>query len=136
MLSLLRQPRTVGIMACAALLSATNWGVFLWAVTHEQATAASLGYFMLPLVNVVIGITIFRESVDAAQKIAIGFAAAKMMRRVIGAAHVEDLETIADAERRAAREKRVIALSRELLRRRFEISTIEDVIAAAREHQD
>ena len=67
---------------------------------------------------------------------ALGFAAAKMMRRVIGAAHVEDLESIADIERRAARERRVIALSRELLRRRSEISTMEGVIAAAREHQD
>ena len=66
---------------------------------------------------------------------AIGFAAAKMMRRVIGAAHVEDLQSIADAERRAAREKRVIALARELLRRRLDMTTMEDVIAAAREHQ-
>ena len=80
---LLRQPRTVAIMVCAALLSATNWGVFLWAVTNEQATQASLGYFMLPLVNVVIGISIFRESVDTAQKIAIGFAAAAIVLQLI-----------------------------------------------------
>ena len=66
---------------------------------------------------------------------AVGFAAAKMMRRVIGAAHVEDLESIADADRRAAREKQVIALSRELLRRRSELATMDDVIAAARRHR-
>ena len=82
-LALLGQPRTLAIMACAALLSATNWGVFLWAVTHEHATEASLGYFMLPLVNVVIGITVFRESVDAAQRIAIGFAAAAILVQII-----------------------------------------------------
>ena len=80
---LLRQPRTVGIMVCAASLSATNWGIFLWAVTNEHATEASLGYFMLPLVNVVIGVTIFRESVDTAQKIAITFAAAAILLQVI-----------------------------------------------------
>jgi chloramphenicol-sensitive protein RarD len=82
-LSLLRQPRTVGIMLCAATLSATNWGIFLWAVTNEQATEASLGYFMLPLVNVVIGLAIFRESVDTAQKIAIAFAAAAVVLQII-----------------------------------------------------
>ncbi len=82
-LSLLRRPRTVGIMLCAAALSATNWGVFLWAVTNEHATEASLGYFMLPLVNVVIGITVFRESVDAAQKVAIAFAAAAIILQII-----------------------------------------------------
>jgi chloramphenicol-sensitive protein RarD len=82
-LSLLRQPRTVAIMFCAALLSATNWGIFLWAVTHEHATEASLGYFMLPLLNVVLGITVFRESVDAAQKVAIGFAAAAILLQII-----------------------------------------------------
>lgn len=70
---------------------------------------------------------IFRDTV--------GFAAAKMMRRVIGAAHVEDLESITDSDRRASREKQVIALSRELLRRRADIATMEDVIAAARKHQ-
>ena len=70
---------------------------------------------------------IFRDTV--------GFAAAKMMRRVIGAAHVEDLESITHPDRRASREKQVIALSRELLRRRADIATIEDVMEAARKHQ-
>ena len=82
-LSLLRSPRTLGIMACAALLGATNWGVFLWAVTHEHATEASFGYILLPLFNVVIGLTIFRESIDTPQKIAIGFAVAAVSLQII-----------------------------------------------------
>ena len=82
-LSLLRQPRTVAIMLCATVLSATNWGIFLWAVTNERATEASMGYFMLPLVNVVIGITFFRETVDAAQLIAIAFAAVAVVLQII-----------------------------------------------------
>jgi len=65
----------------------------------------------------------------------VGFAAAKMMRRVIGAAHVEDLESIPDPDRRASREKQVIALSRDLLRRRADIASMDDVLEAAREHQ-
>jgi chloramphenicol-sensitive protein RarD len=74
-LVLFRQPRTVAIMALAAALSATNWGIFIWAVTHERAMEASLGYFLLPLVNVVIGLLLFKETIDGAQKIGVAFAA-------------------------------------------------------------
>ena len=63
----------------------------------------------------------------------IGFAAAKMMRRVIGAAHVEDLESIADPDRRAECEKRVLSLARSLILNRKELSGISDVIALTRE---
>ncbi len=78
-LALLRQPRTMAVMACAALFGACNWGLFMWAVTNERATEASLGYFLLPLVNVVIGLTLFRESIDGPQKIGVGFAAAALL---------------------------------------------------------
>ncbi|MEP1470305.1 MAG: EamA family transporter RarD [Halieaceae bacterium] len=79
---LLRQPKTMAIMAAAAFFSAANWGVFIWAVTHEQAMEASLGYFLLPLVNVVIGLTIFGERIDTAQKWGIGFAVAAVLVQV------------------------------------------------------
>jgi chloramphenicol-sensitive protein RarD len=81
--ALFKQPRIIGLMACAALIGAINQGVFLWAVTHERATEASLGYFLLPLVNVVIGLTLFRESIDNAQKLAIAFAVAAVSLQVV-----------------------------------------------------
>ena len=73
-LALLRQPRTLVIMAASAFFGAVNWLVFLWAISNGRATEASLGYFLLPLVNVVIGLTVFREKIDTAQKVGIGFA--------------------------------------------------------------
>jgi len=81
--ALLRQPRTMAVMACAAFFSATNSGVFMWAVTHGRATEASLGYFLLPLVNVVIGVTLFRERIDGPQKIGIGFAVAALLLQLV-----------------------------------------------------
>ncbi|MCZ6831741.1 MAG: EamA family transporter RarD [Gammaproteobacteria bacterium] len=78
-LQLLRQPRTMAIMACSALLQALNWGIFLWAVTHQRATEASLGYFLLPLINVGIGIFLFKERIDRAQQIAVALAAVGML---------------------------------------------------------
>ena len=82
-LRLLRQPRTMAIMAAAAFFSAANWGVFIWAVTHEQAMEASLGYILLPLINVVIGLTIYGERIDTAQKWGIGFAVAAVLVQVV-----------------------------------------------------
>jgi chloramphenicol-sensitive protein RarD len=82
-IALLKQPRTVGIMACAALAGATNWMIFLWAVTHGHATEAALGYFLLPLVNVVIGLTVFRETLVGAQKVGIAFATAAVILQLL-----------------------------------------------------
>jgi chloramphenicol-sensitive protein RarD len=82
-LSLLCRPKAMLIMACAALLSATNWGIFLWAVTHEHATDASMGYFLLPLLNVLIGLTLFREKIVLVQKIAVALAVAGVASQVI-----------------------------------------------------
>lgn len=78
-----RQPRIMAVMACAAFFGASNWGLFLWAVTHERATEASLGYFLLPLVNVLIGLTLFGESIDRAQKLGVAFAAAAVLLQLV-----------------------------------------------------
>jgi chloramphenicol-sensitive protein RarD len=45
----------------AAVLIALNWGIYLWAVEMERMVEASLGYYINPLVNVVLGIFFFSE---------------------------------------------------------------------------
>lgn len=82
-LAVLRQPRALGMMALAALCGGANWLIFLWAISNERATEASLGYFLLPLVNVLIGLLVFRETIDRAQKIGIGFALLAVVVQVI-----------------------------------------------------
>jgi len=65
----------------------------------------------------------------------IGFAAAKMIRRILGLAHVIDLEKIADPERRALCETRALRLARELMvnRRRFDsIAAVADAAQTVR----
>lgn len=42
-------------LTLSAFLIGSNWGVFLWAVIHERLLEASLGYYLNPLVNVVLG---------------------------------------------------------------------------------
>jgi len=62
----------------------------------------------------------------------IGFAAAKMIRRILGLAHNIDLEWIEDADRRAACERRALYLARHMMVERHAIATIGDITAAAK----
>jgi 5-methylthioribose kinase len=63
---------------------------------------------------------------------ALAFAGAKMIRRILGLAHVEDLEAIADPERRARCETKALRLARELVIGAKGFSSLADVVSAAR----
>jgi len=63
----------------------------------------------------------------------LGFAGCKMIRRVLGLAHVEDLESIADPDVRAAAERKVLALARTLILRRYDMTSFADVRRAMAE---
>lgn len=63
----------------------------------------------------------------------IGFAGAKMLRRIVGIAHVEDLEAIEDDNKRGACEQRVLSLARIMITDRASFSSFDDVVRMARE---
>lgn len=54
-------PWVIGLLGLAAVLTAINWGVFIYAVTTGRVVEASLAYFVAPLVMVVLGVGAFRE---------------------------------------------------------------------------
>jgi 5-methylthioribose kinase len=56
-----------------------------------------------------------------------------MIRRVLGLAHVEDLESIADPDLRAAAERKVLALGRRLILKRSTMTSFNDVLYAVEE---
>ncbi|MEO1091754.1 MAG: S-methyl-5-thioribose kinase [Pseudomonadota bacterium] len=62
----------------------------------------------------------------------LGFAGAKMVRRILGLAHVEDLERIADPDRRALCERRALAMGRQLMLGRRGLSSMAEVLDLAR----
>ncbi|HEU5162894.1 MAG TPA: EamA family transporter RarD [Thermoanaerobaculia bacterium] len=53
--------RSLRFLAITTCLIATNWYIFIWAVTRDHMVEASLGYFMNPLVNVLLGFFFLRE---------------------------------------------------------------------------
>ena len=71
--------RSFVIVAFAALMISTNWFVFIWSIGAGHATEASLGYFLFPLVAVLIGRVIFGETMVGLQGMAILIAAVAVM---------------------------------------------------------
>lgn len=71
----MRRPRIVGALLLSALLIAGNWLVYVWAVAHDHVVAASLGYFLNPLVNVMMGMLLLKETLRRRQLIAVLIAA-------------------------------------------------------------
>ena len=65
----------LGLLLSGTLV-ASNWLVFVWAVTHDHILETSLGYFINPLVNVLLGTVFLKERLTNLQTIAVVLAAA------------------------------------------------------------
>jgi len=68
----LKRPRTLGILSIAALLIAVNWLAYTFGVMSGQAVEASLGYYINPLVSVLLGVLILKERLRPLQWTAVG----------------------------------------------------------------
>ena len=71
----LKRPRLVGILAVSAALVAVNWFIFIEAVADGRVMETSLGYYINPMVNVLLGFCCLGERPRRLQWIAIGLAA-------------------------------------------------------------
>jgi len=68
--------KTILTLLLSGTLVATNWFIFVWAVTHDHILETSLGYFINPLVNVLLGLVFLKERLTRIQVIAVMLAAA------------------------------------------------------------
>ena len=71
----LSAPRVVPMLLASSLLISANWGIYIWAVTHEHVVEASLGYFINPLIAVLLGVVVLHERLNRWQWTAVGLAA-------------------------------------------------------------
>lgn len=76
--------KTLLLLCASALLIATNWLVYIWAVHAGHVLEASLGYFINPLVNVALGVAVLGERLRRMQGVAIGVAAAGVLVMAVG----------------------------------------------------
>ncbi|UAL10404.1 EamA family transporter RarD [Caulobacter segnis] len=70
----LRQPKTLGVLALSTLAIFSNWTIYVFAVNAGHVIEASLGYYINPLMNMAAGALLFRERMTVEGKVAIGFA--------------------------------------------------------------
>lgn len=71
----LRRREVAGLAVAAVVLSA-NWGIFVYGVNSGQVVQTSLGYFINPLVSVLLGVFVLRERLSRAQWVAVAIATA------------------------------------------------------------
>ena len=71
----LANPRTMAWLLLSATLIAVNWVVYVWAIQNNNVYAASLGYYINPLVNVLLGTLLLKEKLSRPQWVAVALAA-------------------------------------------------------------
>jgi chloramphenicol-sensitive protein RarD len=81
--AILRAPRHIALLAFAALLVGSNWLIFLYAVVNGQVVASSLGYFLTPLVNVLLGLLVLKERLDGWEWAAVLLAVAAVGNEIV-----------------------------------------------------
>ncbi|WP_122433359.1 EamA family transporter RarD [Pseudomonas viridiflava] len=79
---LLDNPKRLAVLALSGSLIAANWIVYVWAVNNGRMVEASLGYYINPLVNVLLGMVLLGERLRRLQWLAVGFAAAGVAQQV------------------------------------------------------
>lgn len=78
-----RDPVLLKRLTVAGLLISANWLTYVWAVGHDRVVETALGYFISPLLTMVLGIVVFHEPSRRAQRIAIGLGAGAMVVLVV-----------------------------------------------------
>jgi chloramphenicol-sensitive protein RarD len=73
---LTRNPARVGMISIVSVLIAVNWATYIYGVNTDRVVETSLGYFITPLVSVLLGVVVLRERLSPAQWTAVGIGAA------------------------------------------------------------
>jgi chloramphenicol-sensitive protein RarD len=74
-----RQPRLLGIYLGASLFIGFNWYLYVWAVVNDHVVETALGYFINPLLSVLLGVLVLKERLRPVQWLAIWTAAAGVL---------------------------------------------------------
>jgi chloramphenicol-sensitive protein RarD len=75
----LRSPRTLLMAAVTAAIISVNWGIYVWAIAVDRTVETALGYYINPLVTVLLGAVLLGERLNRWQVIAVGLATAAVV---------------------------------------------------------
>ncbi|TIO29232.1 MAG: EamA family transporter RarD [Mesorhizobium sp.] len=71
----IRSPKSLAMAALTATLISVNWGIYVWAIAVDRTVETALGYYINPLVSVVVGAVLLGERLDRLQIAAVALAA-------------------------------------------------------------
>lgn len=75
----LARPRAAWMLALSGAFIAFNWSLYIWAVNAGHVIETSLGYFINPLLNVVLGVLLLHERLNRVQWVSVAIAAAGVL---------------------------------------------------------
>ena len=76
-------PRLIGITFLSGIIIAINWLTYVWAVNANQILEASLGYFISPLIGILLSLIFLQERLRPLQWVAVTFALASVLIQVV-----------------------------------------------------
>ena len=79
---IVKKPKLLGLLCVSSTLLCFNWGLFIWAVNNDHMLDASLGYYINPLLNVLLGVIFLSERLRKWQIIAVGIASLGVLMQV------------------------------------------------------
>jgi chloramphenicol-sensitive protein RarD len=82
-LAAMRSRRTLLLFLASSAVIGVNWGLFIWAVSTNHLSDASLGYFINPLANVVLGVVALKERLGRGQRVSVALAAIAVLFLVV-----------------------------------------------------
>ena len=71
--NLFKRPKLLMSLTIASVLISGNWFVYIWAVNHNHVIEASLGYYINPLISILLGTVVLKEKLNFWQYVAVGF---------------------------------------------------------------
>ncbi|MBA4163630.1 MAG: EamA family transporter RarD [Erythrobacter sp.] len=77
--------KSMAMLMLSALLIAVNWLIYIWAIQNGHVYAASMGYYLNPLINVLLGTVLLGERLSRAQWLAVAIAAIAVVLLLAGA---------------------------------------------------
>ncbi|WP_406736831.1 EamA family transporter RarD [Thioclava sp. GXIMD4215] len=81
------RPKSLGIITLASLCVTANWFTYVWAIHNGHPVEASFGYYISPLLSVMLGVVVLREKLGSLQVVAIGLVAVAVIYMGIAQGH-------------------------------------------------
>lgn len=83
LISVIKHPKSMLYLSASTLLIGVNWGVFIWAINDNRLLEVSLGYYINPLMNILLGMIFFAEKLDRVKKVAAALCLAAIAFEII-----------------------------------------------------